>query len=208
MQVGSIIGYPSYEAAGLRFDSSDWIAHNLVKALKGKDFRGYSDVRLSGVQHRITHANRRPVVDFFGRVIAKHVARMEAGSAIFIVPSSQCLEYGHDPKAQSFVDAITRAGCESPIFMPFRWTENLQRAVDGGIRNAQFLAGRLDFAPPPGVRTALLVDDVVTTGGHLRACSAVVREGNISVRNAICFARTVWERPENILQATSHIIED
>ncbi|WP_147391876.1 hypothetical protein [Paracoccus onubensis] len=206
MKVVSLVGYPSYQESGLQFDKQDWVAHNLVKALKGKEFRGYSNVKINGTNHRITKDNRQPVIDLFGSAISKYMKRLPAGAAVFIVPSSDCLEFSDDPKAQSIAASIASAGCEHRVFIPFRWSSRLPKAVDGGNRNYQFLAQHLELHPPPHVANVVLIDDVVTTGGHLRACSEVCRRHNIVVSSAICFARTVWDRPEDILKSSVQIL--
>lgn len=207
VQVKSVIGYPSYEEAGLQFERKDWIARNMTLALKGRDFNGYSDVKINGVDHRIDRANTQPVVDYFGLCVARAVGRLPQVEAVFIVPSSDCLRLAHDEKAQRIAAAITNARCRVPVYLPFFWNRQLPKAADGGIRNPDILIGHLHFVRPEQINRAILIDDVLTTGGHLRACARACRLQDVEVDESACFARTVWERPENILGNFSTMLE-
>ncbi|WP_090756096.1 hypothetical protein [Paracoccus chinensis] len=196
MKFLSFIGYPSYPGR----DKADWKAYNATMALKGADFNGYADIRIRGKLHRISGQNTKPILDFFGWKIVKCLEVQPAGTAIFVLPSSGCIDFGQDPKAARFVQAIVDAGCKIPVAMPFHWSELMPKAAGGGgPRNSAVLQPKLRFLPPPGIHRAILVDDVMTSGGHIRAAARIIRARGITPVGAICFARTMGVRPADIL---------
>jgi ComF family protein len=52
-------------------------------------------------------------------------------------------------------------------------------------------AGGMRLGVPPAPRRAVLIDDVVTTGGTLRACAAVLQAAGCREIAAVAFARTL-----------------
>ena len=58
-----------------------------------------------------------------------------------------------------------------------------------GRRDAAFLYDRLRITARLSGERVVLVDDVVTTGGHLRACAARLRNGGAEALLGICAGR-------------------
>lgn len=195
MKVLSFVAYPSYD----RETKDDWKAYNATMALKGADFRGYADIKIYDAMHRITAKNTEPIMRAFGEKVVQAIGQPAPDTAIFVLPSSGCVAFGEDVKAKRLADAIIAAKPPVAVAAPFFWIEPLGKAAGGGgPRNASFLHEKLCFLPHVGVSQAILVDDVKTTGGHLVAASRVLKDHGISTSKAICFARTVWERPEKM----------
>jgi predicted amidophosphoribosyltransferase len=59
-----------------------------------------------------------------------------------------------------------------------------------GSRDPALILPRLVVTKPSPAGAYILVDDVYTSGGHMRACEAKLRENGISVWAAIAAART------------------
>ncbi|WP_103173777.1 hypothetical protein [Paracoccus sp. SY] len=205
MKVRSFIAYPSYD----REKTADWMAYNVTMALKGGQFKGYSDVSISGKTQRITAQNTLPIVTWFGQKVVQAVGQQDPGTAIFVLPSSGCTTFGEDPKAERLANAIRSARSPIPVEMPFRWIEIMPKAAGGGgTRHPNVLRSKMRFLPPEGITRAFLVDDVKTTGGHLLAASRLMRAHGVETVAAICFARTVWERPDKLITQVDEDLED
>lgn len=205
MRVRSFLAYPSYD----RETSADWMAYNVTMALKGGDFKGYADITIAGESQRITAHNTLPIVNLFGRKVVRAVGQQDPGTAIFILPSSGCTEFGEDQKAERFANAITLANPPIPVLMPFRWVEVLPKAAGGGgPRHPDVLRNKMRFRPQQGITRAFLVDDVMTTGGHLQAASRLLHAHGVATVAAVCFARTVWERPDKLIRTLDEDLGD
>lgn len=205
MKVRSFVAYPSYEDR----KAEDWPAYNATMALKGADFGGYSHIRIGEKLHRISARNTQPILDLFGRCVVRAMGKPANGTGVFILPSSGCVVFGDDPKAQRLAQAIRAAAPPIPVATPFRWVAALGKAAGGGgPRNADILRENMRFEPQPGITHAILVDDVKTTGGHLRAASRLLRDHGIAAVGAICFARTVWDRQEKFFEYLEEVIDD
>jgi adenine/guanine phosphoribosyltransferase-like PRPP-binding protein len=75
------------------------------------------------------------------------------------------------------------------------WGEQFQKARDGGPRDVARLYANSrvrDDLPPQRI---ILIDDVVTGGGHLIACARALRSRGHTVEHAICAAHTVKSPP-------------
>lgn len=208
MNVLSFIGYPSYPGIDRsEWTRSEWNAYKVTMALKGAPFKGYADMDINGISHRITAENTRPVLEYFGQRVANLAAETAPGAAIFVLPSSGCTKFGEDAKAGRLAAAIHSAGAGVSVAAPFRWTEPMPKTAGGeGTRNANILRTKLRFSALAGVQRVILVDDVMTTGAHLRAAARTIRDQGITAVSGICFARTVWVRPEHIFNATEEYL--
>lgn len=140
MRVLSFIGYPSYQER----NRSDWNAYNVTMALKGVSFRGYADMKISGANHRIDAENTGPILDYFGKRVAGLAAETDPAAAIFVLPSSGCIDFNEDEKAGRLAAAIRGAGTGVHVATPFYWSEAMPKTAGGeGTRNAAILQGKL-----------------------------------------------------------------
>lgn len=72
-----------------------------------------------------------------------------------------------------------------------RWLDVMPRASEGGPRQAHELFPNLrcDLQAHPDA-DRILIDDILTTGGHLQACAARIRATGSSVEAALVCGRT------------------
>ena len=75
-----------------------------------------------------------------------------------------------------------------------RWIEEMQSARIGGPRDAIFLYKKLIVNTDLPDGDMVLIDDVYTTGGHLKASAWVLQDKGRKILAAICCGRTTWQQ--------------
>ena len=201
-------GYPSYAGSGEAWNDADYEAMKLVKALKGLPFKGYASL-LTPTGALVTVRENDTVGAFriFGEWAAAKLAELGVADGVLMaVPSSSCIGMGTDAKGQKLVEAIRQ---RSTAFQPIDglwWKEEFNKSAKGGTRNSAALEANLVVREGPTSKV-VLVDDVVSSGGHLLACARALRAKGHTVEHALCAAQTVNTHPGNIWKIESRDLE-
>jgi orotate phosphoribosyltransferase len=79
----------------------------------------------------------------------------------------------------------------------------------GGPRDSATLYANLTFVEElrKGT-TVVLVDDVMTSGGHLKACAAKIRSKGADVVLAICGGRTLYDQDKKAFDIVEEMLVD
>lgn len=189
-------GYASYENA-YPWGDPEHIAHKFVQLLKGEEPNGYAWLpRATGPGNlKIStplKANAFNVFGEWGGAIANRL--YPQGAWLVPVPSSSCLGIGQDPKGRALADAIAGRSASQAVDA-LHWHERLPSARSGGPRDAGVLHANLRVLTTLAKRPVVLVDDVVTGGGHAIACARALRWAGHEVEHIIAGARTVKSPP-------------
>lgn len=215
LTVLSLCRYLANRSLGWR--SEDYDAYKWIQALKGGQLNGYGYVPVDGVRRRLSNQNLASCVDWFGRLGSQELAaRLQAPFLLIPVPNSACvLDSSAPARTRRLARAIaTELSDGSMVLDCLRWKKNLGSAShEGGPRAPAILYGnlaviedRLEDLDLGG--TPVLVDDVTTSGGHLQACAARIRENDITVTNALCGGKTVYDQNENAFARVEEVLDD
>lgn len=189
--------YPSYSRDDCAWRNGDYGVNRFVKALKGKQFSGYAD--LFGTDQRfrrITHEQPAGALDHFALWSAQQVHSLQLMPAVLVpVPSSECTVFGQNTAPRRMANALAaQLGGGWQVENWLRFGQVLQKSSEGGTRSRSIIqAALIPSASVAPVRVVLL-DDVKTTGAHLRACANVLRAAGATVETALVAATTVWDQ--------------
>lgn len=190
---------------GAQRQQDDWDALWFVRACKGEVAafeRLAQPIRLSLRGHRcvLDAPNVDAVIAWFGDLVAETCRKFAASiSPVAFVPvpsSGAAVGASTAGRTAAFADAVAHRWPEEAYTLDvLRWTGPMQKAHAGGTRDPRSLYKNLSIIEPvrPNERV-VLIDDVLTTGGHLSACAAALWNAGADVQFAVAAAHTVLTR--------------
>jgi predicted amidophosphoribosyltransferase len=134
---------------------------------------------------------------WFGQMAASRITWDRLGPLTLIpVPDAACgLSAERVPKVVPLAEALAGAlpAGKATVLDVLRWARPMPTAHQAdGTRDPQELYGRLRLSRPKlpaHYANAVLVDDVLASGGHLRAAAAFLRDCGAHVVAAVCAGR-------------------
>jgi hypothetical protein len=192
-----------------RTKGGGWTAAQLgvlefVHALKKQDLEGTARVLVKGGEatRRLAAQNASDAFDWFAEMVVPLLREELATTKVVLVPIPDCgcTEDVIESRTNALAVAVARQEGAVVVSDILRWRRRMPPARSGqGARDPvsiyQNLRLRSDWSPVS--RPYVLVDDVVTTGGHLRACAAFLHDHGARVERAICAAKSDTDPPED-----------
>jgi hypothetical protein len=182
--------------------SADYNATHLVKAVKGLPLHpnSYSRVPIDGRSVRITEANKDRAMDWFAEWAADHVNTLGRHRKIIVpVPSSKTtLSSPPDFRTAEIARRIAARCVNTMPFPSLRFKKEMPNSrEEGGTRDPGELYAEMELLRnlPPG--ELILLDDVLTGGGHLQAASWMLEDAGGKVETAICCGRSLEAQIED-----------
>ena len=181
----------------------------LLRAIKAM-----RDGRPSG-GHRLCRActldirNIEQVLDWFGSLGALILESQNLRPPVVIIPiptSGQVSRHRSRPVSRTFwlADAIIKRSKRLALMADaFSWNRVRKPSHLGGSRDPGTLCQQLLLSLPVPEGTVVLVDDVLTTGGHLLAAASRLAAAGIHCQQGICFARSA--RTHNGVFGIEHV---
>jgi hypothetical protein len=187
--------------AGVPWRARDYDAHDFIHAIKDKPITGFAQIPVGGIVRRLDDTNRDRALVWFGQMIAGAALQhnLTAPVALVPIPNSRCAASSPDiPRTVALADALAVAlnelvAADAVVVDVLRWSEVLAAAhAGGGARDPQYLFDRCRVVgddPRLRRRRIALVDDVLTSGGHLRAVAARMLRCGYRVELAVVAGR-------------------
>lgn len=192
-------GYPSYKEAGIKWEDLEFKAWKLVKAIKGEPVNGYAmfgNERVEG-----TTAGRATALKLASSDAAQKLDQAGIRGALVPVPSSKHTCLGNAFTGSRLADAIAAKAPGTFNAAPLLcFDQEMPKSADGGTRSPSELAAHLVLGPGANFDECILIDDVTTTGGHLRGAARFLEQNGKRVIGAYCVAQTVWTRPQHLFR--------
>lgn len=205
----SVTSYATYKRPP--YTDPEYHSLKFVKAIKGKSFQGWADVPVLGRVKRLRPANADDAVSWFGELAAATVVTLVVANPVIFVPvpnSSSTVASGILPRTALLAQAIADKIQNAKVCDAFRWVEEMVPTHQEGTRDPQELYDNLRLIATPTRGTIILVDDVLTKGGHLRATAARLLARRITSRYALCAGRTVLETQADPFRVVQQDIPD
>lgn len=204
MQVHAVCGYPGNSPAWEgEWKREHWQARNLVKGAKREDFNGYAEWTEQPSGRRLRqYGNAEGHRLALRAAVSKLINLIDAAgikqASIVPVPSSRTVAPGSDFTGArlAFAIQVKRPGLVADPVIHFDQPQ-LPAHDGGGERRWQMILPHLRGGAGLAGEIILL-DDVMTSGGHLRACWQFLADRGHQVDHAFVIGRTLWERPEKM----------
>jgi hypothetical protein len=175
---------------------ADFNVRNLVKALKGETFRGYSNLQFERKNYTFTAADTAPAYGIWSAWAASVLRDLKLGKVTLVpVPSSGQVKYGQDTCPVRMANSVATLDPKLASVGHFLRHKTAQQRAhkEGGSRNQAVIEAALDCKVTDKSRPVVLIDDVKTTGSHLLAAARTLREHGVTVEHAMVAGRAVWQ---------------
>jgi predicted amidophosphoribosyltransferase len=167
------------------------------------------DSEMSGAKKRIVRADRIATAYLQQKQIS-------GGFLVIPVPNSSCVATS---SVKPHTRKLAKAICDtledgSKVLDCLRWKKNLGSASEEcGPREAEILYGNLTILEDQLKNldedaNVLLVDDVTTSGGHLKACAAKLKKAGISVDLSLCGGKTIYDQNQRAFSLYEYTLDE
>jgi hypothetical protein len=183
----------------------DLEVQDLVTALRSRDFQ------VPPYQLPVWDGRTRTISDrafekvtALGYVSRRLVALMKAAgyedAAVVPVPSTSHIQAGAPFLSQDIARAIEKREPRFVCSPALHFAKPLPRRYFGGRRTATAVRVNLRSTDLSGLRRVVLIDDIMTTGAHLKGAASYLSDRGIMVQDAFVVARLATRPPEDMFK--------
>ncbi|SFG65268.1 hypothetical protein [Methylobacterium gossipiicola] len=181
----------------------DYRARIVVKSVKGDDFKGYWDRKIGDKIVRLDENNKEVTADLAASFMAARLKDL-VNCSVTLVPipnSNACVGGPRDFRTRLFADAIAKhAGDRVAVKSACLWKKpkEQQHKTDGYRHASQFIP-LLEMVYKPK-RPVILIDDMITSGSQMLACTYILRAAGVDVRFGMAVGRQTTEQEDGVLK--------
>lgn len=183
---------------------ADWTAMKLVKAVKRKPFGGFATHNALGRIFRFdsTPAGQATALNFAAQRLAALIAQGGyAQTAVIPIPSSDHTNPATDftgARLARAIQAVNPAFLAKPVLY---FAKAIPKSSEGGGRDSQLVEQTLRAtADLATIGSAVLLDDVYTTGAHMRGTYRFLSANGVEVEDVFAVGRTKWDKPSSMFK--------
>lgn len=169
----------------------DYNACKFIKAIKGERINGYASVPVGNAIRTLRQANADDAVEWFGEIAS--AAKVKVMAPAFLVPipnSDSTVATRVVPRTLALANSLAEVFPNTQVLDCLRFKKTMLSARKGGSRNPQEIYDNLSLTQDVRKKRIILVDDVHTTGAHLRAAAAKITSAGGKCETAVCAGRT------------------
>lgn len=198
----TVVSFATYlSAIGTAWRNQDWDTYKFIKAIKGKPFKYSAHVPVVGTLRYLDMSNANQSLGWFAEMANAFLWEKQTPGPLVLVPlpnSSCALNTNTIPRTFFQAQALAQKLNNTTVLDCLRWKVATESASGGGgTRNPQELYDNLAVITPiPRDTRLIIIDDVRTSGGHLKAARAMLLAHDGDCDLAICAGRTVQNQNE------------
>ncbi|SRR6266700_664788 len=210
----TVVSFATYlTSIDVKWRDGDYGALKFVKAVKGKSFKSSAYIPVAGTLRYLDMSNANNSLSWFAQMAYAYFWEKQTPSPLVLVPlpNSPCaLNTNTIPRTFYQAQALAQVLNNTTVLDCLRWKVAKESASGGsGSRDPQELYDNLAATTPVPQGTRLvLIDDVRTSGGHLKAARAMLLAHNGQCDLAMCAARTVRTQNEEPFSRLEEQIDD
>lgn len=187
LRVESMMQYLTAPVPEMR--DRDYASLMVVKAVKGRPPGGRpTTLTFSNTSYAFGPNNPGPAVDLWLAWAADRLqGQLPMGPLVLVPVPNATAVHGSPPNFATALLAGRVANAVGPrakIATELWWDQEMERAHEGGPRFAEHVFPHLVAERSPERGPRVLLDDVLTSGGHLRASAAKLRQIGHTTRNS------------------------
>lgn len=210
----TVISFATYlSAVGTAWREQDWDTYKFIKAIKAQPFKYSARIPVVGTLRYLAMSNANDSLGWFAEMANAYLWQKQTPGPLVLVPlpnSSCVLGTNNIPRTFFQAQALAQRLNNTTVLDCLRWKEARASASGGGgSRHPQILYNNLAATTPvPQGTRLIIIDDVRTSGGHLKAARALLLGQNGYCDLAICAGRTVKNQDQEPFSMLEEEIDD
>jgi predicted amidophosphoribosyltransferase len=182
------------------FLQDTWAAKKFVNAIKGDEINRYAEVPvpIGGTRKRLEDGNKDDALEWFAQMVSAKFTPRATPTILIPIPAhaATSVTLVKASRLWKLTDKVAQAFSCSPV-AAIHWKTKLVSARQGGERDPIALkANTVVLKKHLGSGQVLLLDDVVTSAGHLVGCASALSDAGFEIVGALCVGRTVAEQSD------------